>query len=216
MQFPHPSWQSVMSENLKSTTSSCFLWGHTCSDTPSSVLRKPCVFTRSTYSSWSNTFMSKMNYMILWWLIIWWYDDIYIYINDIMMVIWWYNDIYIYIIYIWWYIWWYTNISCISYISYDHESWKKMTSFPQIFPKIPAKIQAPIVVTLPQLDDTPSTPWLPCVSITQGQTVRRSVECSMDFRAILWRNIGKLYDDVYDGILWCLLDNMITHDDWFM
>lgn len=32
--------------------------------------------------------------------------------------------------------------------------------------------QAPIVVTLPQLDDTPSTPWLPCVSITQGQTVR--------------------------------------------
>ena len=89
-----------------------------------------------------------------------------------------------------------------------------MTSFPQIFPKIPrAKIQAPIVVTLPQLDDTPSTPWMPCVSITQGQTVRRSVEFSMDFRAILWRNIGKLYDDVYDGILWCLLDNMITHDD---
>eukprot|EP00435_Cladocopium_sp_Y103_P075839 s140_g66.t1 len=32
--------------------------------------------------------------------------------------------------------------------------------------------QAPIVVTLPELDDTPSTPWMPCVSITQGQTVR--------------------------------------------
>jgi hypothetical protein len=38
------------------------------------------------------------------------------------------------------------------------------------------------------------------------------MEFSMEFRAILWGKIGKLYD-VYDGILWCLLDNMITHDD---
>ena len=82
-QFPHPSGQSVMSENLTSTASSCFLWGYTCSDTPSSVLRKPCVFTRSTYSSWSNTFMSKMNYMI----IIWWLYIIYIDIYDAIHII---------------------------------------------------------------------------------------------------------------------------------